>query len=161
MATRSTISILNMDNTVDKIYCHSDGYLEGNGCILYKYYRDSQSLREMIELGDMSYLDIDLKSCAFYHRDRGEDLNISKYSSYEDFVNSGSFEEYDYIFQEKDQTWYLINQQTKKLEILSDLLLNHENVSAEIKDMINAERLYDKINKELPNKPMTTNHKKI
>ena len=39
MSTRSNISIKRKDGTYDKIYCHSDGYLEYNGRILDTFYK--------------------------------------------------------------------------------------------------------------------------
>ena len=38
MSTRSRIAIKQNDGTYKSIYCHSDGYLEHNGYILYNYY---------------------------------------------------------------------------------------------------------------------------
>ena len=47
MSTRSNISIKRKDGTYDKIYCHSDGYLEYNGRILDTFYKDEQKICEL------------------------------------------------------------------------------------------------------------------
>lgn len=160
MATRSTISILKKDNVITSIYCHNDGYLAGVGSILYEFYRDTKTLNSLIELGDMSFLEFNVKSSYFYHRDGNEDLKVTKYSSYKDF-KSENFLDFNYIFKEEDEKWYLINKETREFDDLSDLLLNEKTVSNEIKSMINNERLYSKMNKELQNKSSLNNIKKI
>ena len=60
MATRSRIGILNDDGTVDSIYCHWDGYLSHNGKILFEHYTDPAVVQELIALGDISSLGIDI-----------------------------------------------------------------------------------------------------
>lgn len=56
MSTRSTISVLNKDNTVTSIYCHSDGYLQGVGYMLFTHYNTPEMVQELIALGDLSCL---------------------------------------------------------------------------------------------------------
>jgi len=56
MATRSRIGIENEDGTVSSIYCHWDGYVVGVGSKLVDYYRDRDSVRELIALGSISSL---------------------------------------------------------------------------------------------------------
>ena len=88
MSTNSLIGILNKEKrTVKSIYCHWDGYLEGVGDELATNYKDVDKVRELIELGDLSGLNTNIKPkglthtfdkpeddvCVFYHRDRGED----------------------------------------------------------------------------------------
>ena len=48
MATRSTIAVVNPDNTVTQIYCHWDGYLSHNGRILKESYTDLNAVKELI-----------------------------------------------------------------------------------------------------------------
>lgn len=55
MSTRSTIGIVNTDGTVTSIYCHSNGYIEGVGSILEKYY-DEENTYRLMALGDLSTL---------------------------------------------------------------------------------------------------------
>lgn len=55
MSTRSRIGKYNADGTVTSIYCHSDGYPEGVGQMLYDNY-DEKKLDELLALGDLSFL---------------------------------------------------------------------------------------------------------
>ena len=61
MSTRSNISIKRKNGTYDKIYCHSDGYLEYNGRILDTFYKDEQKINNLINLGDISVLGFSLR----------------------------------------------------------------------------------------------------
>lgn len=111
MSTPSRIS-LRLPNTKKKsIYCHWDGYPDHQLPILNKYYNTVKKAKELIELGDISYLaprvkpDIgELHTFEYpakdenghidvtiaYHRDRGEPL------SYTDVQ-----QEYNYVFDGK------------------------------------------------------------
>ena len=60
MATRSTIALEFADGTVQQVYCHWDGYLENNGRILYEHYSDPFKLRDLIDLGDISSLNVNI-----------------------------------------------------------------------------------------------------
>ena len=130
MATRSTIALEYADGTVDCIYCHWDGYLEGVGATLLKHYMDPFKVRELMELGDMSslgevigeqhpfsYWDTDMSldehektyghMTTFYRRDRGEDGGwCRRYKSFDDYVSKNMWEEYDYILR-PDGKWYV------------------------------------------------------
>lgn len=56
MATRSTIAIQREDGTVAQVYAHWDGYLEGNGDILVKYYDTPEKIEALLAGGDISSL---------------------------------------------------------------------------------------------------------
>ena len=56
MATRSKIAIENADGTVTAVYCHWDGYPEGNGMILAEHYRHREKVQQLIDLGSISSL---------------------------------------------------------------------------------------------------------
>lgn len=60
MGTPSMIGILNDDGSVTATYCHYDGYLEGNGRTLVKYYNDETQARAVSESGYLSSLVEDL-----------------------------------------------------------------------------------------------------
>jgi hypothetical protein len=60
MATRSYIGKLNPDNTVSYIYCHYDGYLKHNGELLNEHYTTEQKVDQLLELGDISFLDVEI-----------------------------------------------------------------------------------------------------
>ncbi len=137
MSTRSTISIMDKNGQVKSIYCHSDGYLSYNGIILFNYYQNAQKVKELIDLGDLSSLekeihpnpnqihDFDKRQdgvCCFYGRDRGEKgTQASEFNNIVE-LKKDFFEEYNYIFKEKNNTWYLINTNNLKLVRLSSQL---------------------------------------
>ena len=72
MATRSLIG-MNLDKGITKIiYCHWDGYPEHNGQLLVNNYNSPSAVFDLMELGDLSSLDVTLDQCKAYHRDRNE-----------------------------------------------------------------------------------------
>ena len=86
MSTTSSITAKCNDGKFRSIYCNFDGYPENNGKLLFKHYQDQQKIEDMLNLGDMSSLDISIECpdghsydnpvkghCVFYGRDRGED----------------------------------------------------------------------------------------
>jgi hypothetical protein len=113
MATRSRIGIENENGTIESIYCHWDGYPDNNGKILARHYTDTEKVKALIGLGDISSLHENVspadgvshsfgapadKVTVAYHRDRGEDFNAPRINhSIEGFTNSG-VEEYGYVF---------------------------------------------------------------
>lgn len=111
MSTRSNIGILRRTGKVEIIYCHNDGYLSYNGKILLKNYKDINTINEMLELGDMSYLGKTLEESFFYGKDRGEE-NTKKiiYDNLEEYFKKvdNLFIEYIYIFSEDKEKWYYI-----------------------------------------------------
>lgn len=166
MATRSSIAMLYKDGTVGAHYCHSDGYLSYNGKMLYEHYKNVDKVKELIALGDMSSLNIEVSApkgvkhsyddscdnvCVFYGRDRGEpNVETQRYESLEKYLVDGNFEEYDYVFKEKNGQWYLINHNTKKLQKLTTALMNDDGVDEKLKNMIRVEKEAKKLSKELP-----------
>ena len=131
MATRSTIALEFADGTVEQIYCHWDGYLDNNGRILQEHYTDPFKLQQLIDLGAISSLgaeigekhsfDIPFKYgtpehtaemerrrniTTFYARDRGEDLQVSRFKDFADYRANAQFEEYNYILR-RDGNWYV------------------------------------------------------
>lgn len=123
MATRSTISIQNLDGTFRQIYCHWDGYLENNGRILKTHYRTPEKVKQLLDLGNLSVLEENIEPstdthsfespeenvCVFYGRDRGDDsVSANRYENKEMFLLTCNREEYDYIYVEEEQKWYLM-----------------------------------------------------
>jgi hypothetical protein len=108
MSTRSRIAIENQDGTVDSIYCHFDGYLEGVGKTLFNHY-DQEKLEKLLELGDISSLGESTIDTVAYCRDRGEDLHFKTFKDVEDLFENGfnSAEEYIYCLT-KEGIW-LVN----------------------------------------------------
>ena len=84
MATRSTIGVLNGDNSVTSIYCHWDGYPEGVGATLHEHYTETETIANLMALGDLAALGDTIGTqkefntsplngeCLAYGRDRGE-----------------------------------------------------------------------------------------
>jgi hypothetical protein len=107
MATRSRIAIEKQDGTVTSIYCHWDGYTSGVGKMLEKWYTTQAKVEALIELGDISSLDMTPTSTVAYHRDRGEDFSQFEHKDVEDFF-SGNYQEYGYLFT-KDGHWLVAN----------------------------------------------------
>lgn len=152
MSTRSSMAIMYKDGTVEGHYCHSDGYLSYNGEMLYDHYKNPEKVKKLIALGDMSSLNEEVEppegEChsydsrvsgvsVFYKRDRNEkNCDSQKYPTIQDYLENGNFQEYDYVFNEKKEKWYLINHDTKKLVLLSSLLLKDPQVSESTKNSI-------------------------
>ncbi len=130
MATRSTIAIEREDGTVAQVYCHWDGYLDHNGRILLEHYQDPAKVEQLIAHGSISSLKPEIgekhdfdwyfnkseiseemkqiyenRWTTFYHRDRGEDLEVTKFWNFDMYRTSAVFEEYDYIY--RSGKWYV------------------------------------------------------
>jgi hypothetical protein len=131
MATRSTIALEYADGTVDQVYCHWDGYLDGVGKTLLNHYTDPFKVRELMDLGDISSLGevigekhpsgpFDLPGMSsksyedqfghmttFYGRDRGEEGSTARrFVSFDDYVENHQYEEFEYILR-PDGVWYV------------------------------------------------------
>jgi hypothetical protein len=128
MGTRSRIGVMHGDK-IKSVYCHWDGYLANNGCILQEHY-DSSKANNLVALGDLSSLRPEIgekhafsqletpmddeayeklygNMTTFYGRDRGEENVSWKVAhTFEEFLeqvnNCGG--EYYYIM--KDGVWY-------------------------------------------------------
>lgn len=107
MSTNSRIGLKRLDGTEKYIYCHWDGYIEGNGLLLQLCYDTPEKIEKLLALGNISslyeYLETD-KEHSFdkpqpnvtvaYHRDRGEPLEFWNYP-----------QEYNYTFDENIGAW--------------------------------------------------------
>ena len=85
MSTRSAIIVNTADGKWRVVYCHHDGYIDGVGRTLFKYYNSQERADALVEHGDMSSL---AENCdappghsyekpvkghtVYYGRDRGE-----------------------------------------------------------------------------------------
>lgn len=83
MSTRAVIGKIEKEG-VRAIYCHNDGYIERSGSILFKNYHQPEHVDALLELGDLSILDVSIGekhyfesrcegACTAYGRDRGEE----------------------------------------------------------------------------------------
>lgn len=115
MATRSTISIENLDGTVHTVYCHWDGYIANNGVILNKYYNTRELVEKLIMGASISSLgryisdkpmDFDNRDYDYvnYYSNRGEITEIRHFKDFDDYNENHQYEEYEYIFT-KDNVW--------------------------------------------------------
>ena len=98
MSTRSTIALEFADGTVQQVYVHFDGYLDGVGAELKSDYSDPFKLRELIDGGDMSTI-------GEPYTDRGESYEDTKarcYQNVDEYFAECQQEEYDYILRPID-----------------------------------------------------------
>ena len=124
MGTRSRIGYELPDHSVVSVYCHWDGYVEGNGRILVEHYQDREAVKELIDGGSMSSLrttktweseimkdrnDYVLDENGqiqythsrepqpLYHTERGEVLSV-QHTSFDDFCSDMCGEEFVYLY---------------------------------------------------------------
>jgi hypothetical protein len=163
MGTPATISIFNEDNTVKTVSCNYDGYLSQVGQKLFKHYSNPDKLRSLLAMGNISSLEkeVDIPEGAehsfdkrnpdvttFYAGDRGESrMSAKTFETTQAFLRRSNLVGHDYIYKEKNDTWYLLNETTSKLEKLSTLLLKAKDISKldklEIKQQILTKQIED------------------
>ena len=116
MSTRSNIAIELPDGKVKAIYVHSDGYPNGVGHCLLKYWRFQPQVETLFKYGNASSLGSTLKECSFYTRDWGRDEEDARtYNNEWCFLNALSgdiFIEFIYLF--KKDKWYVSEQKSIK-----------------------------------------------
>jgi len=138
MATRSVIAKLdNSEKGAKAIYCHSDGYLDYVGKILDEHYQNESKVDELLAHGDLSSLDKNIgekldfndyklfyekEQCRFYHRDRGEKLNIETLTSEEDILDYASSCCAEYIYMFAYGSWYVYKDNVKQFVELEEVL---------------------------------------
>ena len=116
MSTNSTIAVKTERGPYKAIYCHNDGYPSYMYPMLSDYYGTQERADALVNFGDASFIDKRLcpsqgsdhrfgnpeaDVCVFYHRDRGEEFNVSFYPTKEDVLKS---QYYSYIFE--DGVWH-------------------------------------------------------
>lgn len=121
MSTRSSIAIQNDDGSVTGIYCHSDGYIDGVGYNLIKNFTTEKEVKELIMLGDLSF--IDGQSACAYHRDRGEAWKGVQPTVCDNFTKfkEKMSQEYDYLFVDNEWKVSVVYGDNPKLQLVSDL----------------------------------------
>jgi hypothetical protein len=120
MATRSRIAIETPDGIVKSIYCHWDGYPEGNGVRLREHYQDRKKVEELIKLGSLSYLEVEVHPTGphsferpqsgvtvAYHRDRGEELAKAELHASQLGYFESDVEDYGYLFTKENEWVYV------------------------------------------------------
>jgi len=140
MGTRSNIAIKNDDGSYDLIYCHWDGYLDNNGVILFKNYREEEKVRNLIKHGSASslkkrvdpihpenhsYDDPDGETTVFYHRDRDEDWEDVSTQLGLTVKNETELRQEEYLYLWKDGEWWTCFYDHPMMKLL-DALKNDE-----------------------------------
>ena len=142
MATRSRIAIEDEKGTVHSIYSHWDGYPSNNGKILFEHFQNSEKVKNLIALGDLSSLapEIELAEghtfenpvkgvTVFYGRDRGEDGTEAKTHLDRNSFLRSDVEEYGYLFT-NDGEWLMVDghksPNTRDFVLLEDVLNKNE-----------------------------------
>ena len=76
MSTRAYIGKLAEDGTIQYIYCHIDGDVDGVGRLLYEHYRSAEAVDGLLALGDIRILGRDAGTdyTTAFHRDWGREL---------------------------------------------------------------------------------------
>lgn len=137
MATYSRIGIINEDGSITSVYCHWDGYPSHNGVILQTNYQDSEKVKMLLSLGDLSSLGPKIAPegnsehsfdspadgvCVFYGRDRkeeGTECNVS--ANLQEFIELSFHDDFCYIFEAG--VWFLIEMNVNKKPVkLSEFL---------------------------------------
>lgn len=108
MGTRSFIIIQERD-CFRGIYCHWDGYFEGNGSILEAHYNRREQVQALIDSGDLSSLGCSVEECTYY-KDRGDPWNHIKPATARKLeellgVAEGSGCEFVYVFDSQTSMW--------------------------------------------------------
>lgn len=98
MSTRAHIGTMQDDELV-YIYLHFDGYPSHALETLKEHYNTQEKVDELISMGDMSVLAVNIETSIFYARDRHEEKLI--HFGERNFLNGGV--SYSYIF--KDGEW--------------------------------------------------------
>lgn len=105
MATRSNIALEKIDGSLDVIYCHYDGYFEYNGKILSEHYNDLESVKRLIELGDIRSLQPEIDKIEPFEVEADHYRNLNAYYNvFRPFTDI----EFVYIFSEKTSTWRMM-----------------------------------------------------
>lgn len=102
MSTRSNIAFEYNDGSVVRMYCHWDGYLEHNGRVLRRHYKNKQKVLNLIKLGQIRSLEPSLEEIEAYE-------NAAKEEYFQDWQDaSKNMQEYFYLFKESESKWYVL-----------------------------------------------------
>ena len=116
MGTRSAIAYYTDRGTVRGKYSHYDGYPEYTGAVLEEHYTDVARVRNMVDLGDQSYIlpefiptgkhtfeEPEENVTIFYGRDRGESgVEAREFDTIQEFVDYyGTTLQWDFMTEEK------------------------------------------------------------
>lgn len=127
MGTRSAIGYKTAQGTIRAKYSHYDGYVAYTGVMLRESYTDPAKVKQMVELGDQSFLapaihpkgehsfESPEEGCTiFYGRDRGESrVDAQEFDTFAEFVDyyDGAGCEYFYVWDGQD---WIVNDHSAK-----------------------------------------------
>ena len=141
MSTISRIAMKQDDNTYKSIYCHSDGYLEHNGVILYTYYKDKSKVEDLIKLGDISKLGKEVSPdsskphnfkerqddvTVAYHRDRREKVHSKDFLTIEELIKYSIKSSENILYVYEDGVWKYIDTMHKNYDSVIEHNLKQE-----------------------------------
>ena len=113
MSTRSNVAVVDpVDGKIKTIYVHSDGYPDGVGNCLIKYYNDYEKAIALVKKGGASYLGSTLEECEFYgdKNDRAQNYT-NEYCFMYDMRGEFMIE---YIYLWKDGHWSVSEMKSTK-----------------------------------------------
>lgn len=120
MSTRSTIAIENADGSIEKVYCHFDGYISHMGLMLMTHFNSADKARTLIAGGDLSGIEKNGKPRHYRDMEGRENeapMFDKPYANYADYVASIDtlFHEFNYLFRANGK-WEVIEPKRKKKE---------------------------------------------
>lgn len=111
MSTHCTITAKLSTGEYITLYCHYDGYPSHVGAILQDHYTNQAKIDQLMLLGDLSVLAPSIECppnhsfntpvkghTIAYHRDRGEPLQLERYSTYKLSLFYHGRQEYNYLW---------------------------------------------------------------
>lgn len=106
MSTRSNVAVVDpITNQINVIYVHSDGYPDGVGNCLTKYYYSYDKAKELIAHGNASFLGSTIEECSFYERQDEKNLSYNNEYWYMDSMRADHMIEYIYLF--RNNQWFV------------------------------------------------------
>lgn len=120
MATRSFIAKLQEDGTYKGVYCHNDGYPEYIGKELLRYFNNSESIDELMQDGDLSFIDNEVKKTSLMvqleqeygyrpNKDNLDDnyyFNPTIFYNFDDLLKYSYYSGCEYLYIFKDNKWF-------------------------------------------------------
>ena len=133
MPIPASISIMNSDGSLDTIYNHWNGYPDGLGETLIDYYITEDMVRELIALGNVSYVGRKLKPTT---SNPDSDVTLAlgvttwkpnkeaiHFDTFEDYCKSNMIQKYNYIYNRPHWYIYTVNNEKKPTSFNDCVLL--------------------------------------
>ena len=113
MSTHSIIAVLQPNETVESVYCHSDGYPSFNGVKLIEHFSSYDSAVKLISGGDISCLWTNVgwdnetlpETGPLYYSSRGERCYMWTHKNLDDFWSSRG--DCSYVYLHDGDKWIL------------------------------------------------------